>query len=155
MTACRFSFVFSDSLQGSNFAFNGFNAFRGGIIPTATRTSDRGRKSARERATATRARAKHAPQPQKTPHRAQKRHNPNKYTPERLKAHHARKITPPRAKARKLGTAHGLGKAHHKRSRSDNRKIPRCAYVRGNCCIELLRFHKTDVAQSTALFFVP
>jgi hypothetical protein len=41
-------------LQGSNFASNGFSLFEGGIIPTATRTSDRGRKTERERATATR-----------------------------------------------------------------------------------------------------
>jgi hypothetical protein len=40
-------------LQGSNFASNGFLLFGGGIIPTATRTSDRGRKTERQTATAT------------------------------------------------------------------------------------------------------
>jgi hypothetical protein len=41
-------------LKGSNFACIDFSLFGGGIIPTATRTRDRGRKSERQRATATR-----------------------------------------------------------------------------------------------------
>jgi hypothetical protein len=53
-TACRFFFL--SIPQGSNFAFNGFLLFGGGIIPTATRTSDRERKIKREMATATRER---------------------------------------------------------------------------------------------------
>jgi hypothetical protein len=40
-------------LQGSNFAFNGFYLFGGGIIPTATRTSDRAQNFKSQTATAT------------------------------------------------------------------------------------------------------
>jgi hypothetical protein len=52
----RFSFIFLDSLQGLNFAFNGFYILGGGIIPTATRTRNRGQNFKRESATATRER---------------------------------------------------------------------------------------------------
>lgn len=49
----RFSFIFSDSLQGSKIAFNGFYLF-GGILQRRERKRlTEGKKSKRERATAT------------------------------------------------------------------------------------------------------
>lgn len=51
-----FAFIRATADNGVKIAFNGFYLFGGGIIPTATRTSDRGRKTERQRATATRER---------------------------------------------------------------------------------------------------
>ena len=52
----RFSFIFSDSLQGSKIVFNGFYLFGGSLTRARARNVNRARKSRRERATATRER---------------------------------------------------------------------------------------------------
>lgn len=60
-----------------------------------------------------------------------------------------------RGKASRHQTASGAGEETENTHNGNRIKKSPDAHARGNCCIELLRGCKSDVAQSTALFFVP
>jgi hypothetical protein len=96
-------------LKGSNFAFNGFYLFGGGIIPTRSQTRDRTQHFKRERATATRARARHVPQARKNATQGTKTRNPYQLHPRTAQR-------PPRAKNHGF-TAHGLKARNGSRTR--------------------------------------